>query len=1635
MRHARVLFFLLLLAVVNLHAQTPHNNWIDYSKTYYKFKVGPFYYYGAGSIIKDGPVRISQSALAAAGLAAVPAEQLQLWHNGQEVQIYTSAPTGLLGANDYIEFWGEIPDGTLDAELYASQSYQVSKYWSLASDSSAYFFTTNAASTNKRIVQAANNVASATIQPDKNFRYTIESHFRDLFNGGRGSTVSETTGNYTFYSSQYASGEGFASRYFGPDNPQLPVGYGFGLHADTSAGGKITARVSVAGAALNPRNIQLVVNDSTISQFPVNYYNTAKITVNNISIGLAKSDGLSGFLQNLSSSPGDAACAFDWAFDYPRTFDFLGVPVFEFYLAASDTGHLIKVTDFQSNGVPPVLYDLTNGMRYIAQVSGDTMSFLLQPSVAQYRLAMVAGDGSVSTNITAFETRKFTDYSARVNQANYLIIASPLLNGSGSSNYVQQYRDYRASPTGGGYISKVYDINELEDQFAWGVKRHPLAIKSFLQYARSTFYQAPAYVFLIGKGIEYTQYRQNENDDLVYQTALVPTFGSPGSDNLLSSPNYDPLPGTPIGRLSAVSADEVGIYLAKIKQFEAAQQNTTSTPATKGWMKNVLHLTGGNDPVNGARWDKFMDGYKGIITDTLFGANVTSFSKSGSPTTYAQQLSNFDNIFNQGSSLISYFGHSSSTNLDFSLANPKTFTNTGKYPMFVINGCLAGNIFDYDAGRLSTLSTISEKFVMAPNAGSIGFESTTSYGLDSYLDTYTKEIYRSIGIRQYGKSFGQIMQDALTTAFNIYGSSDFYGRIHAEQYTFQGDPALKLNSFSKPDYAVVAADFSVSPAFVSVADDSFSVKILVHNLGKATADSVHFVLYKQKTNGDKVIVFTKEFKTLKVEDSIEVKVPIVGNSDIGGITLVANINDNSAVNETTYANNTAQVLVPVSAAEIRPIFPFNYAVVPTDVVTLSAATANPLDTAKHYVMEFDTTALFNSGAKQSFTRTSSGGLLEFKNIALPLNNTVYYWRIAIADTNQHWNMFSFIHRSGANAGFQQSHYFQHLGSSLNGIAITPTRQFAFGTSASNLFVKQGIYPFSGKEDNDFSIAINGTFVSESACVGNSVIFTVFNPVSLAPKPNPGSLYGSGASCKVGETENNFEFSITSPASRDNARQFLDNFVKDGDYVVARSTDYGTYAPEWATDSTIYGAGNTLYSRFKAQGIQIDSFAYGRSYIFMFKKNESANFSPVSVFSQGYYDAISLSENLPVTDTLGYVTSPKFGPAKQWNNVSWQGADVNANNVTSLNIYGIDKNNNRSLLYTIGKSQAQQDISAISASDYPYIQLQMRTQDSVTSIPYQLNNWLVQYTPVPEGSLAANIGVSLPDTIKVIHPINTQPDTLQGYVVFKNVSVTDFDALKVKFVLYDTAGKVVDTLPAMRTKPLVAGDTVSVGFIADVTAVPQGKYNMYLFVNADNDQPEQYLFNNSLYKYVFIQREKTLPVHLIDFTGSQDGKGVLLNWKVANELNFSHYGIERSTNGRSFGTIGTVAATNSNLAIKNYSFFDNNPAEGKNFYRLKLVDKDGLFSYSNIVSVNFGAAFEISVYPNPFAGKLNIMVKGGSNTGNMVAVYDLSGKKLLQQTFNGASTTLEVTNLSTGTYVVQVNNGNILQTFKLQKHAN
>ena len=1033
------------------------------------------------------------------------------------------------------------------------------------------------------------------------------------------------------------------------------------------------------------------------------------------------------------------------------------------------------------------------------------------------------------------------------------------------------YAGYRSSVAGGAYTTQVMDINELTDQFAFGIQKHPLSIKNFLNYARNTYGQKPQFVLLMGRGMDYQEYRQNAGDPSDELLNLVPTFGTPASDVMLGSiDGTSAISLTPIGRIGAVKGTEIEGYLNKVQEYEQVQQTAANTFAARGFRKNVIHVTGATDPFLEAVLCNFMTFYEQVITDTLFGANVYQFCSSSIDQGNGVSLTLLPTLYSAGSGIFNYFGHSSASTLGFNLDDPSIFTNQAKYPVMYVNGCYAGNYYTFDPGRLTTGKSLDENYVLIPEKGAIAFVASTHYGVVDYLNILLSGMYNLIANKDYGKSIGSIEIDA---AKNVEGQlpADFIARCQSEEVNIHGDPALTISDEKLADYDVEPQNVLISPSFISVADNFFTVAASFYNLGKAVPDSITILITRRYPNGTTVILLKKRIRGIRFEDSVSIQVPIVATTDVGQNYITVTVNSDFNVPEVTTANNSVTTSVYIYQDELSPVYPFNYAIITNPLQHLFASTANPFAPLTGYVMQIDTTEGFNSPSFVAKTLNSVGGLFEFDPGIRYHDSTVYYWRTSIVPTtgNQyHWNEFSFIYIDSlrSTVGFNQSHYFQQLQSTPKGMNLLADRLWHFGTYLGNLYIKQSIYPTSGVNDADFQITVNGNSSPDiaSACVGQSLIYNVFDAVTFNPwlnvDANGNNLYrfGSGsANCKPSRNYN-FEFSYLTRASRKLMMDFMDS-IPIGDYVVVRSVDYNnnlSYLPTWLADTAYYGSGKSLYNYLVAAGFtQADSINQPRCWVLVYKKGNNG-FTPVYKYSEGLYDQIILSVNVPLNFLSANMESPAFGPAKKWGQVHWRGASLEVPSTDSfgVQVLGVDTLSNQTVLYNLSPAMQDFDISSVNVQQFPYIRLKLFAADSTHGTPYQLNYWRLNYTPVPEGGLAPNIFLEGPDSVELGQPI------VFG-IAFKNISLAAFDSITVSFKIIDK-NNVTHIIPFPKTKPLISGDTIKIVYNIDTKAYP-GLNTINVDVNPNNAQPEQFHFNNFLFKNFYVKVDQTNP--LLDVT--------------------------------------------------------------------------------------------------------------------------------------------------------------------------
>jgi hypothetical protein len=152
----------------------------------------------------------------------------------------------------------------------------------------------------------------------------------------------------------------------------------------------------------------------------------------------------------------------------------------------------------------------------------------------------------------------------------------------------------------------------------------------------------------------------------------------------------------------------------------------------------------------------------------------------------------------------------------------------------------------------------------------------------------------------------------------------------------------------------------------------------------------------------------------------------------------------------------------------------------------------------------------------------------------------------------------------------------------------------------------------------------------------------------------------------------------------------------------------------------------------------------------------------------------------------------------------------------------------------------------------------------------------------------------------------------------------------------------------------------------------------------------------------------LPIQLTDFEGIINNKTTFLSWKIAHESNVSHFEVEESSDGNRFETLDVVQYDNKEDYVFQHSFSGTNG----NYYRLKILDKDGRFSYSKIIFLLNEQKNSLRCYPNPTSGTIHF----STNENQPYILYNAFGQVLMEG--NALPETLDLQRLGKGIYEIK-----------------
>jgi hypothetical protein len=180
----------------------------------------------------------------------------------------------------------------------------------------------------------------------------------------------------------------------------------------------------------------------------------------------------------------------------------------------------------------------------------------------------------------------------------------------------------------------------------------------------------------------------------------------------------------------------------------------------------------------------------------------------------------------------------------------------------------------------------------------------------------------------------------------------------------------------------------------------------------------------------------------------------------------------------------------------------------------------------------------------------------------------------------------------------------------------------------------------------------------------------------------------------------------------------------------------------------------------------------------------------------------------------------------------------------------------------------------------------------------------------------------------------------------------------------------------------------------------------------------------------------LPIELIEFVGKNENGVNILSWRTATEINNEYFQVERSIDGETFTSLDRIKGNGTTNVQKSYAFTDEDPFIGRNYYRLKQVDINGEFTYSQFVirvdNDGTGEIFALSVYPNPATStKIFIHAQKSNEFNSTVVIRDITGKVLYSYSIGNAKNSIQEINLKeakSGMYLIELNQG-VKRVFK------
>jgi len=1560
----KFLLFILSIYTLQLFSQPIGNEWVDYTQKYYKI-----------AVISKGIHRITFPDLVSAGVPTSEIDPifLQLYSKGEEQYIYVSGSADrVFNATDIIEFYGEPNNGWLDTVFYNDASQQVNPNYSMINDTAYYFLTWNNSIIGKRLIEENDQIFNSYSATDYCMR-TIRQDYTSDYN-------STSEGAY------YNDGEGWTDKPF-PFSATSSKTLATANYINKSI--KSTVSFGLVGANGTGHHLKItglgIILDTA-------FYGYQTI---NASLQVSNNLTASSVLNAKSVTGSTDNNAWAWAsINYSHSMDFENTKNFSFSLPKIFASkYRLDITNFNGD-TATLFYDLTNHKRIKPVNNAGTFQLLVKNESNTPQCYISSGtDFKTPASIKAINSNNsspgfFADF--RILKAGFIIVTNKALWSK-----AKEYADYRKSKN---YNVVLLDVDELYNQFAYGINKHPAAIRNFCRYALKNSSVQPEFLFFIGKSLHSKTYRK---DPALSATCLVPSAGMPVSDVLFTwklGLGYSPVIAT--GRLAATSLTDVDWYLNKVKEYESAIPGP--------WMKNVLQFAGGADIGQQTVMKNYVLNYGRIFEDTLFGAITQNFYKNSSQPIGNTQTDIIRQSINNGVSVLNFFGHASASGFDQDINLPSTYDNKGKYPFLMANSCYSGDINN------SGVKGISEQWVIIKDKGTIGFLANVDVGYAYYLDLFSQELIKNFSYKNYQGAIGKSILNAIKANEKRDSSSD-YMKFTSLDMVLHGDPAIKIYGFSRPDLVANEKHISFKPIRLTTDIDSFLVNYAVVNEGRAFLDSFQITVKRTFPNG-KVWLKTLKIKGVKSTDTISFYIPVGGMTSAGQNKIEITLDATDSILELNEANNSVIYSFVINSTDLLPVYPYKYAIYPNDTVQFIACSPDPYIGNKTAKCQLDISAKFDSPSLQNASTQNKNGLYTWKFPSKFVANQVYYWRVAIDNGNGvlKWSTSSFIYIPG-KTGWSQAEFYQFNENEYQYLSWEEaTKNYRFINTPKNLICKTVGTPFS--YDNPkwklVQYTIDGSMQAWPSCnVAPAFNVAIIDSATLEPWTSNRADFGARnyPLCNGTYLDKFFVFSSGDQNSQKKMASFIKDSVPNGNYILIFTWQSGYFS----------SLNQSLLDAFKFYGAKRLPSKDNIPYIFFIKKGSPQTLQEIAGVSE--LDTLILSANMESNYYQGIVNSNTIGPSKHWQRFVQNIPPVDSFDVNNFSITAINQKSQEYQAMNLLQKNVDTLANVVNANLYPFMRLSMNTKDKTKHTPGQLKAWQVYYDEYPDGA------INITPQSKFYADTLQEGDTMKLAISFKNISTTyAMDSVMVTYTITNDKNTLIQII-TKKLKPLAAGEILTdsikfstVGHIG--TNLVTVEFNPFNASKGTYDQLEQYHFNNLAQRYFHVQKDKRNPLFDVTFDGIHIMNGDIVSAKPEIKIslkdenkffilddtslvqvylktmkNNTERRLQFSSNSSSGDMIFTPGTSKNNKAtISLHPVF---PDDGTYQIRIQGKDKSGNISGNADYVISFEIINKSTItnlinYPNPFttATRFVFTLTGSEIPSDLrIQIFTITGK--------------------------------------------